>query len=135
MTRDEALDELYGAALDEFTAERKRLAKKLDGDDAKDIGALRKPNVAAWVLNQLARRERDTLSRVAGADRPDAALPFGFSQHCNGVCSATKFVCIDRLQILQLEPDIGKFRSQIEPHQWRPDNGAANTVARLANLL
>lgn len=67
MTRDEALDELYGAALDEFVAERKRLAKKLDGDDAKDIGALRKPNVAAWVLNQLARRERRDIDLLLDA--------------------------------------------------------------------
>jgi len=55
---DEALDELYGAGLDEFVSERKRLAKKLEGDDAKQLAALKKPNVAAWVLNQLARRER-----------------------------------------------------------------------------
>jgi hypothetical protein len=58
VTLDEALDELYGAALDEFVAERKRLANKLGGDDAKEVEALKKPNVAAWVLNQLARRER-----------------------------------------------------------------------------
>jgi hypothetical protein len=55
---DEALDELYGAALDEFVSERKRLAKRLEGDDAKQLAAVKKPNVAAWVLNQLARRER-----------------------------------------------------------------------------
>jgi hypothetical protein len=58
VTLDEALDELYGAPLDEFVAERKRLATKLDGDDAKAFAKIRKPNVAAWVLNQLARRER-----------------------------------------------------------------------------
>lgn len=58
MTLDEALDELYGAPLDEFVAERKRLAQKLGGDEGKELAKLRKPNVAAWVLNQLARRER-----------------------------------------------------------------------------
>jgi len=58
VTLDEALDELYGAPLDEFVAERKRLAQKLGGDDAKEIAKLKKPNVAAWALNQLARRER-----------------------------------------------------------------------------
>jgi hypothetical protein len=58
VTYDEALDELYGAPLDEFVAERKRLAKKLDGADAAALAKVRKPNVAAWVLNQLARRER-----------------------------------------------------------------------------
>lgn len=58
MTLDEVLDELYGAPLDEFVAERKRLAQKLGGDEGKELAKLRKPNVAAWVLNQLARRER-----------------------------------------------------------------------------
>jgi hypothetical protein len=58
VTLDEALDELYGAPLDEFVAERKRLMQKLGGDDAKEIAKLKKPNVAAWALNQLARRER-----------------------------------------------------------------------------
>jgi hypothetical protein len=58
VTLDDALDELYGAPLDEFVAERKRLAKKLEGDEAKALATARKPTVAAWVLNQLARRER-----------------------------------------------------------------------------
>jgi hypothetical protein len=58
LTLDEALDELYGAPLEDFVAERKRLAKKLEGEDAKTLAKARKPNVAAWVLNQLARRER-----------------------------------------------------------------------------
>jgi hypothetical protein len=58
VTLVEALDELYGAPLDEFVAERKRLAQKLGGDGAKELTKLKKPNVAAWVLNQLARRER-----------------------------------------------------------------------------
>jgi hypothetical protein len=58
VTLDDALDELYGAPLDEFVAERKRLAKKLEGDDAKQLAKLRKPNLPAWTLNQLARRNR-----------------------------------------------------------------------------
>ena len=58
MSLDEALDELYAAPLAEFVAERKRLAKQLEGDDAKAVAALRKPNVAAWALNQLSRRNR-----------------------------------------------------------------------------
>jgi hypothetical protein len=58
VTLDEALDELYAAPLDRFVAERKRLAKELGGEDATTVAALRKPNVAAWILNQLARRHR-----------------------------------------------------------------------------
>jgi hypothetical protein len=58
VTLDEALDELYGAPLEEFVSERKRLALKLGGDEARELAKLKKPNVAAWVLNQLARRQR-----------------------------------------------------------------------------
>jgi hypothetical protein len=58
LTVEDALDDLYGAPLEDFVAERKRLAKKLEGDEAKEFAKARKPNVAAWVLNQLARRER-----------------------------------------------------------------------------
>lgn len=58
MTLDDALDELYGASLDEFVAERKRLANNLGGGEAQEVAKRKKPNVAAWVLNQLARRER-----------------------------------------------------------------------------
>jgi len=62
MELDEAADVLYGAGLDEFVAERTRLAKELrdDGkrDEAAQLAKLRKPNIAAWALNQLARRNR-----------------------------------------------------------------------------
>jgi hypothetical protein len=58
VTLEDALDELYGAPLEDFVAERKRLAKELGGEEGKELAALRKPNIAAWTLNQLARRER-----------------------------------------------------------------------------
>ncbi len=54
---DSALDRLYGVPLDEFTATRNTLAKELTGDDARQVKALKKPNIAAWALNQLARRD------------------------------------------------------------------------------
>jgi hypothetical protein len=62
VTLDEAIDELYGADLDAFTAERTRLARELRGsgsrDEALELQQLRKPTVAAWAMNQLARRNR-----------------------------------------------------------------------------
>ena len=62
MDLEAALNELYGEAPEEFVAERKRLAKELktDGraDDADNIAKVRKPTVAAWALNQLARGSR-----------------------------------------------------------------------------
>jgi hypothetical protein len=52
-------DDLYGLPLEQFTAERGALAKRLraDGDraGAKRVGELRKPSVAAWTINQLVR--------------------------------------------------------------------------------
>jgi len=78
VTVDAALDELYGAPLEEFTATRNRLAKEVGGEEGKAFAKLRKPNRAAWVLNQLAREHRRDVDllldaghrlRQAGLDR------------------------------------------------------------------
>ena len=64
-------DDLYGAPLDQFVAERGALAKALraDGqrDEAKDISALRKPSVAAWAVNQLVRTQAKAFDRLLAA--------------------------------------------------------------------
>lgn len=57
-----ALDELYDATPEDFVAERKRRAKELKsaghGEDADQLMKVRKPTVAAWALNRLARDHR-----------------------------------------------------------------------------
>src|SRR5436190_15057047 len=62
MDIEQAIDELYAADLEQFVAERTRLAKALrdagDREGAEAFAKLRKPTVAAWALNQLARRNR-----------------------------------------------------------------------------
>jgi hypothetical protein len=54
-------ERLYALPLDEFTAERDALAKKLRADGDRDaaavVKALKKPSVAAWAINQI-RRDR-----------------------------------------------------------------------------
>jgi hypothetical protein len=59
---DDAIDELYGAAPEQFVAERARLARGLreEGkrDEAERVAKLRKPTAAAALLNRLAREER-----------------------------------------------------------------------------
>jgi hypothetical protein len=59
---DDALDELYDAPLGEFVAERKRLVKELKAggknDEAEELSKVRKPTVAAWAMNRLARDQR-----------------------------------------------------------------------------
>jgi hypothetical protein len=56
------LDDLYSLPLEEFTAARNALAKT--DPEAK---GLRKPSVAAYAVNQLARRHRDELDAFLGA--------------------------------------------------------------------
>jgi hypothetical protein len=71
VTLDEATDELYSADLDAFVAERTRLARELkasgDGEAAAKLAKLKKPTVAAWALNQLARRRAKDVKRLVKA--------------------------------------------------------------------
>src|SRR6476620_10637618 len=59
---DREIDRLYALPLDECTARRNELAKRLkkDGADeaAEHVTALVKPTVPAWTINQLARRQK-----------------------------------------------------------------------------
>jgi hypothetical protein len=68
---EQAADELYGLPPGEFTRARDARVKEVraDGDrEAADaIKALRKPTLAAWALNQLARRRRKDLDGLLKA--------------------------------------------------------------------
>jgi chromosome segregation ATPase len=63
----DAVDELYGLTPDEFTAARNERAKaaKEAGDKelAQEIGKLRKPPAAAWIINQLVRHHGDEIDQ------------------------------------------------------------------------
>ncbi|WP_328988765.1 hypothetical protein OG394_21300 [Kribbella sp. NBC_01245] len=65
MDFDEAASELYGVPAGDFISTRNDLAKRLkaDGDalGSARLKALRKPTVAAWVANLLAREKPDEL--------------------------------------------------------------------------
>jgi len=61
----EIADQLYGLPLPDFTPTRDARAKALKGTDlAKQVKALRKPSVAAWVVNLLVRRETGQVEQV-----------------------------------------------------------------------
>jgi hypothetical protein len=66
MTVLEAADELYALPLDRFTPERDARAKAAKGDPelVAALKALRKPSVAAWVINLLVRREAAQVEQV-----------------------------------------------------------------------
>ena len=58
-------DELYGLPLADFTPARDARVKQLKGTDlAKQVKALRKPSMAAWVVNLLVRRETEQVDQV-----------------------------------------------------------------------
>ena len=66
---DQAIDELYQALPEEFTALRTRLAKAAkqrgDAEGAKAISASRKPTTSAWVVNRLIHDDPEVRSQLA----------------------------------------------------------------------
>jgi hypothetical protein len=68
---DDALDELYGVRPEEFVLVRSRLERELkaagDSDAANAIKRLRRPHLAAWACNQLARDDPDTIAALFDA--------------------------------------------------------------------
>lgn len=61
----EVADELYGLALPDFTPARDARVKALKGTDlAAPVKALRKPSLAAWVVNLLVRRDGEQVGRI-----------------------------------------------------------------------
>jgi DNA repair exonuclease SbcCD ATPase subunit len=68
---DRQIDGLFGLPLEDFTAARNELAKRLakDGDRerADEVRALAKPSVPVWTINQLARREKPLVRALLDA--------------------------------------------------------------------
>ncbi len=68
---DAELERLYGGDLDGFVAARAAAAKELRSQgkrgEAAAVAALRKPSVAAWIVNRLARAEAGLLDELLAA--------------------------------------------------------------------
>jgi hypothetical protein len=86
------LDELYGAPLDEFTARRNDLARRLRGagqdEPAERVADLRKPSVPVWVVNQLARSQPKAVSALVAAAK-DVAKAQGSADATAATAAAT----------------------------------------------
>src|SRR5918999_5968516 len=80
MEIDKAIDELFGVEPAEFVGARDALVKELreagDKEGAAEVKALRRPTVAAWAVNQLARSDPDGIEELveAGAALRTASL-------------------------------------------------------------
>jgi hypothetical protein len=82
MDLDAAVDALYGLPLGEFVAARDELAARVRRESGASAAApvrrLRKPSVAAWACNQLARRRTEEVERLlAVTERARAAARGG----------------------------------------------------------
>jgi len=68
---DKEADALYGLPLEQFTPERDALVKELrkegDREAAARVKSLRKPTVAAWAVNQLARSQPEAIRELGDA--------------------------------------------------------------------
>ena len=71
MALEEELDRLYALPLNEFTAARDELAKRLRAEGERDLAdqvkGLRKPTVAVWLVNQLAHEREVDVKRLLKA--------------------------------------------------------------------
>src|ERR1051325_8876440 len=67
------VDELFTVPLDQFVAERDKLARELkkagDADGAAEVKAMRKPTVSAWGVNQAVRAAPDAVDALIDAGR------------------------------------------------------------------
>jgi hypothetical protein len=95
VTPDAALAELYQAPLDQFIAERKRLAGELkaagDAAAAKELGTRAKPPVSAWVTNQLWWHARDAFDELlAAADKLRKGQLAASAQHREALAKLRK---------------------------------------------
>ena len=70
---DASIDRLYALPLEEFTAARDDLARRLRQEGAPaavgEVKQLRKPSVAAWALNQVRRNNRERSDELLVAGR------------------------------------------------------------------
>jgi hypothetical protein len=68
---DDPVAQLYGLPLNEFVPARDALARELrktgDREQAAGVAKLKRPSVAAWAVNQLARRNRKELDLLLDA--------------------------------------------------------------------
>jgi hypothetical protein len=71
MNLDAVVAELLAGPLDEFTSRRNSKAKELKAagqrESAAEVAQLKKPPVAVWAVNQLARRNKPALERLRRA--------------------------------------------------------------------
>ncbi|HEY8217181.1 MAG TPA: hypothetical protein VIH82_08605 [Acidimicrobiia bacterium] len=128
---DEALDELYGVAPEEFVLVRSRLERDLkaggDGEAAVMIKRLRRPHLAAWACNQLARHDPDAIVALFDATAEVA----GAQQRTIGGGDADELRAATRRRQEQLDELVNEGLRMLARHAPKPAQYRDNIAATL----
>src|SRR5437868_14280545 len=81
-----------------------------------------------------ARGISHTLSRISGTDGPYAFGARFVRKVGDCIGAAADLVGIRRLQVLELEPDVGPVGTQIELDQWSPEDRPFDPLTRLLDV-
>ena len=129
---DAELERLYGVPLEEFTTARNELATRLrkagQAEAADRVKALRKPSVAVWTVNQLARRHSAEVEELieSGKRLRDAQAKALRGTAADTVREAT---AAERASLRKLT----RLAEQVLSEEGRPATAA--TLERVASTL
>jgi len=108
---EDELDRLYGLPLNDFTAARDEIAKRLRGEGerelADEVKALRKPTVAVWLVNQLAREREVDVKRLLNAGEALAKAQASATREDFQQARADEQHALERLASAAREADVG----------------------------
>ena len=111
MGLEEELDRLYALPLNEFTAARDEVAKRLRGEGERDLAdevkALRKPSVAVWLVNQLAREREVDVKRLLKAGEALAKAQAAATRNDFAQARADEEHALERLASAAREASVG----------------------------
>ena len=83
----------------------------------------------------LARGVRDALPRISGADGPHPFRPLLRREHGHGIGGAADLERVDRLQVVELEPDLRRRRAVPQLDERRARDDAADPFAGGVDLI
>jgi hypothetical protein len=146
----DAVGRLYAESPAQFTAQRNALAKRLrdEGDKAaaQEVGSLKKPTTAAWLVNQLAHNEPKALDQFTAVARDlqaaqDEALEGSGGDHLRRAARAGRDSIEGLVQIVRRvgdgasEATFDRVRETLEAAIADPEARAAVTSGRLEREL
>jgi hypothetical protein len=108
---EDELDRLYALPLNEFTAARDEIAKRLRGEGerelADEVKQLRKPSVAVWLVNRLAREREVDVKRLLKAGEAMAKAQAKATREDLGAARRDEEHALERLALAARETGVG----------------------------